>query len=153
MVGAVLSVRTNGRGQVGRGGEQYQDLISGVDADASNSVHEYRGYDGQLGVTNPNPFALKVLPHSESPSDCLGLEFCHGQRSEAAASGHGLLTHGWFQVEPGRTDATASLAQGDFFSLSTCGTISSFTVLARDSFLNRRPGGDSIGYAARQIPM
>jgi len=93
--------------KVGRGGPEYQDLIAGVDGDPSDSVHDYRGFYGDLGgSSNPNPFSLKVMP--------------------------------------GSTDPTTSVATGSLFTLTTAGIISSFTVLARDAFLNRRPGGDSI---------
>ena len=56
-------------------------------------------------------------------------------------------------MEPGAISPSSSFARGDPLSLTTAGVISSFAVLARDAFLNRRPGGDSLrqGFAAAQI--
>jgi hypothetical protein len=47
-------------------------------------------------------------------------------------------------VLPGSTSPTGSVSSGDFLSLSTAGTVGSFTILARDSLGNRRPGKDEI---------
>ena len=47
-------------------------------------------------------------------------------------------------VEPGDTNAQASEAVGDYMTRSTAGAIGSFLVTAKDTFDNRRPGGDAI---------
>ena len=47
-------------------------------------------------------------------------------------------------VSPGETSARASLAVGDAITSSTSGRIGTFLITARDSFGNRRPGGDTI---------
>eukprot|EP00960_Hanusia_phi_P018846 554889-Hanusia_phi.AAC.20 len=47
-------------------------------------------------------------------------------------------------VSPAVTSPPSSVAQGSFLTISTAGTSSSFIITARDEFLNRRPGGDSI---------
>jgi len=47
-------------------------------------------------------------------------------------------------VVPGSTDPLVSTAFGSFLSVSTAGAIGSFVITARDSFANRRPGGDAI---------
>jgi hypothetical protein len=47
-------------------------------------------------------------------------------------------------VSPGSTSPLASISSGAFLSLSTAGSVGSFTILARDSLGNRRPGKDEI---------
>mmetsp|Transcript_20992 Transcript_20992/g.47350 ORF Transcript_20992/g.47350 Transcript_20992/m.47350 type:complete len:1186 (+) Transcript_20992:160-3717(+) len=47
-------------------------------------------------------------------------------------------------VAPGATSPAGSVAGGTSLSLITAGTIGSFVITARDSFENRRPGGDTI---------
>ncbi len=47
-------------------------------------------------------------------------------------------------VLPGATSPTNSIASGDYLSLSTAGFMGSFTILARDSLGNRRPGKDEV---------
>ncbi len=54
-------------------------------------------------------------------------------------SGQYLLT-----VLPGSTSPPGSVSVGTFLSLSTAGSVGSFTVLARDVLGNRRPGKDQI---------
>jgi hypothetical protein len=54
--------------KVGRGGAAYQDLIGGVDADPTDSVHAYIGYFANLdSINNPNPFSLTVAPGPTDP--------------------------------------------------------------------------------------
>ena len=47
-------------------------------------------------------------------------------------------------VLPGLTSPAGSISAGAFLSLSTAGSVSSFTVLAKDVLGNRRPGKDQI---------
>ena len=47
-------------------------------------------------------------------------------------------------VSPAVTSPFSCVAQGTFLTISTAGTSSSFIITARDEFLNRRPGGDSV---------
>jgi hypothetical protein len=99
---------------VGRGGEKYQDLITGRDTEPSNNVlddefEKQCTYDaaGTLACKSAqNPYLLTVVPASTSP------------------------------------DVTRAL--GSFLTLSTAGTAANFVITAKDAFGNRRPGGDSI---------
>lgn len=47
-------------------------------------------------------------------------------------------------VEPGETNAKASTAVGDAITASTAGSIGTFLITAKDSFQNRRPGGEAV---------
>eukprot|EP00961_Rhodomonas_salina_P092327 1242419-Rhodomonas_salina.4 len=47
-------------------------------------------------------------------------------------------------VKPGVTHPGVSSASGDSLTLTTAGTAASFTIVSRDAFGNRRPGGDSL---------
>ena len=47
-------------------------------------------------------------------------------------------------VEPGPTSPFVTSAVGSFLTLSTAGVAADFMITAKDSFSNRRPGGDSI---------
>ena len=47
-------------------------------------------------------------------------------------------------VLPGPTSPASSISNGDFLSLSTAGSVGSFTILARDALGNRRPGKDDV---------
>mmetsp|Transcript_30252 Transcript_30252/g.47390 ORF Transcript_30252/g.47390 Transcript_30252/m.47390 type:complete len:902 (+) Transcript_30252:266-2971(+) len=48
------------------------------------------------------------------------------------------------EISPGATAPASSIAQGPALSLTTSGDVSTFTIFARDAFLNRRPGGDVV---------
>jgi len=99
---------------VGRGGEKYQDLITGRDTEPSNNVlddefEKQCTYDaaGTFACKSAqNPYRLTVVPASTSPDVTRGL--------------------------------------GTFLTLSTAGTAANFVIIAKDAFGNRRPGGDSI---------
>jgi hypothetical protein len=54
-------------------------------------------------------------------------------------SGQYVLT-----VLPGSTSPAESVSEGTFLTLSTAGTVGSFTILAKDSLQNRRPGKDVV---------
>ena len=60
-------------------------------------------------------------------------------RQQLIPSGSYALT-----VLPGSTSPSNSIASGDFLSLSTAGSVGSFTILARDTLGNRRPGKDEV---------
>ncbi len=100
---------------VGRGGEQYQDLITGFDSELSNNVLEGEfvpqcSYDANnkevCSTPAQNPYTLEVLPGP---------------------------------LSPGVTDAA-----GTYLTLSTAGVVSKFVITAKDAFSNRRPGGDIV---------
>jgi hypothetical protein len=60
-------------------------------------------------------------------------------RRQTIPSGQHVLT-----VLPDSTSPSSSLAAGGFLSLSTAGSVGSFTILAKDSLGNRRPGKDEV---------
>jgi hypothetical protein len=100
---------------VGRGGAQYQDLITGLDSVSSNNVLEGEfspqcSYDANnkeiCSTPAQNPYTLEVLPGP---------------------------------LSPGVTEAA-----GTYLTLSTAGVVSKFVITAKDAFSNRRPGGDIV---------
>ena len=100
---------------VGRGGAQYQDLITGFDSESSNNVLEGEfepqcSYDANnkevCSTPAQNPYTLEVLPGP---------------------------------LSPGVTEAA-----GTYITLSTAGVVSKFVITAKDAFSNRRPGGDIV---------
>jgi len=86
---------------VGRGSEDFQELIAGVDPSPYDNVH-----DPYTVTESPVPWDLSVAPGGTSPS--------------------------------------VSKASGEALTLSSAGTVGSFTLTAQDAFGNRRPGGDAI---------
>jgi hypothetical protein len=60
-------------------------------------------------------------------------------RQQLIPTGKHVLT-----VLPDSTSPSSSIATGVFISLSTAGLVGSFTVLAKDSLGNRRPGKDDV---------
>jgi len=99
---------------VGRGGDKYQDLITGIDSEPSN-----KQLDGEFE---------KLCSYTDE-----------GSLSCKAAQNPYTLT-----VVPGGTSPSVTTALGAFLTLSTAGTASEFVITAKDAFGNRRPGGDSI---------
>ena len=98
--------------KVGRGGTDFQDIITGFDLQPTNSLHEFQelciyDVDGMPSCrANPNPYTLLISPGATSPK--------------------------------------VTTAVGDSLSLSTAGVMNNFVITAKDSFGNRRPGGDAV---------
>ena len=99
---------------VGRGGEKYQDLVTGRDTEPSNNV-----LDGE--------FEKQCTYTDEGSLSC-----------KAAQNPYQLT------VVSGSTSPAVTDAVGSFLTLSTAGTPANFVIMAKDAFGNRRPGGDSI---------
>jgi hypothetical protein len=100
---------------VGRGGAQYQDLITGFDSESSNDVLDGEfvpqcSYDANnkevCSTPSQNPYTLEVFPGP---------------------------------LSPGVTEAA-----GTYLTLTTAGVASKFVITAKDAFSNRRPGGDIV---------
>ena len=93
---------------------------------------------------NPQPFALTVAPGATSPQGrALSLSLLPSlppSLARARACARSLLLAHEYQL----LKHAGSVAMGTSLSLITAGTIGSFVITARDSFENRRPGGDTI---------